>query len=123
MKTNIELAREAGGTAYTNRHVDGSAFAFGPEALDRFAAAVEARMMERLLGGAGEPARIEQELYGDEFRYYTSDQTAAAVLREREECAITAWNALMAIAKRLKINPSELRGFEAVSAIRNRGTK
>ena len=29
MKTNIELAREAGGTAYTNRHIDGSAFAFG----------------------------------------------------------------------------------------------
>ena len=47
--TNLELAREAGGTAYTNRHVDGSAVAFGPGALDRYTALVEARLMAKLV--------------------------------------------------------------------------
>lgn len=34
----IRMAREAGGTAYTNRHFPGeTAMAFGPQALERFA--------------------------------------------------------------------------------------
>jgi hypothetical protein len=35
-------ARKAGASAYTNRFVAGSAFSFGPEALERFVRAVEA---------------------------------------------------------------------------------
>ena len=78
MKTNIELAREAG----EQLTIFAAKF---PEMFHRYTVAVEARLMAKLLEGAGEPARIEQELYGDEFRYYTPNQIAAAVLREREE--------------------------------------
>jgi hypothetical protein len=114
--TNADLARKAGGTAYTNRHVEGSAFAFGPEALDRYTALVEARLVAKLLEGAGEKpvartmryigndsyakehgncARTYDELpdgtYKDTWEkineLYTRDQIAAAVLRERQECA------------------------------------
>lgn len=39
----IRIAREAGGTAYTNRHCPGeTAMAFGPQALERFAKLVAA---------------------------------------------------------------------------------
>lgn len=39
----IRMAREAGGTAYTNRHCPGeTAMAFGPQALERFAQLVAA---------------------------------------------------------------------------------
>jgi len=34
-------ARQAGATAYTNRFVTGSAFSFGPEALEKFVRAIE----------------------------------------------------------------------------------
>jgi len=42
----LELAKQAGGTAYTNRHYDGTAMAFGPDALERFAALVAAKERE-----------------------------------------------------------------------------
>ena len=39
----IRMAREAGGTAYVNRHYPGeTAMAFGPQALERFAQLIEA---------------------------------------------------------------------------------
>ena len=62
--TVIRLAREAGGTPYTNRHVDGSAFAFSSEKLDAFAALVEA-----------EALKSQQQAIN------------AAVMAEREACA------------------------------------
>ncbi len=42
----IELAKQASGTAYTNRHYDGTAMAFGPDALERFANLVAAKERE-----------------------------------------------------------------------------
>lgn len=42
----IKAAKEAGGTTYTNRHHDGTACAFGPEALERFYAIVRAEALE-----------------------------------------------------------------------------
>lgn len=43
----IDAAREAGGTTYTNRHHDGTACAFGPEALERFYAIAYRQGLER----------------------------------------------------------------------------
>lgn len=43
----IKAAKAAGGTTYTNRHHDGTACAFGPEALERFYAIAFAAGMER----------------------------------------------------------------------------
>lgn len=43
----IKAAKEAGGTTYTNRHHDGTACAFGPEALERFWAIAFKAGMER----------------------------------------------------------------------------
>lgn len=43
----IKAAKEAGGTTYTNRHHDGTACAFGPEALARFYAIAYRQGMER----------------------------------------------------------------------------
>jgi len=42
----IEIAKQASGTAYTNRHYDGTAMAFGPDALERFANLVAAKERE-----------------------------------------------------------------------------
>jgi hypothetical protein len=42
----IEAARSAGGTTYTNRHHNGTACAFGPEALARFYAIARAEALE-----------------------------------------------------------------------------
>lgn len=43
----IRMAREAGGTAYTNRHCPGeTAMAFGPQALERFAKLIAAAERE-----------------------------------------------------------------------------
>ena len=125
MKTNIELALEAGICQYERfDSVDGG------NQLDRYTALVEARMMERLLEGAGEPyatlhhddgyfttKQREHDLrYGGPIRtdVYTSNQIAAAVLRERERVA--------------KLFETELSGREFFSEgiaeiVRNRGTK
>ena len=68
MKSNLELALEAG--------VISCGHSTDPEgivAIDSLVALVEARLIAKLL-----------ELYGDEFQYYTPNQIAAAVLRERE---------------------------------------
>lgn len=42
----IAAARAAGGTTYTNRHHNGTACAFGPEALARFYAIARAEALE-----------------------------------------------------------------------------
>ena len=43
MSNIIELARQAGGTPYTNRHYHGeTAMAFGPVALERFVSLIRA---------------------------------------------------------------------------------
>lgn len=46
MKTAEELAREAGGTPYTNRYVAGSAFAFTADKLERLIALARVEGME-----------------------------------------------------------------------------
>lgn len=43
----IKAAKAAGGTTYTNRHHDGTACAFGPDALERFYAIAYRAGMER----------------------------------------------------------------------------
>lgn len=54
----IKAAKEAGGTTYTNRHHDGTACAFGPEALKAFWDAACRAGMER----AAEIAEAEQDI-------------------------------------------------------------
>jgi len=85
MKTNIELAREC-------QLLDGLAVV--PSQVDRYTALVEARLMAKLLEGTGELVEYVRIHDGHEYLftkacddYYTPDQVAAAVLREREECA------------------------------------
>ena len=107
MKTNIELAREC-------QLLDGLAVV--PSQVDRYTALVEARLMAKLLEGAGEPVAWAlwwdetPEYFADDYisKYrevveeeflptvvgnprvvglHTPDQIAAAVLRERTECA------------------------------------
>lgn len=74
----IKAAKEAGGTTYTNRHHDGTACAFGPEALERFyaiayragleAAADEAIDIVARHGGSVEiEAAIREKLHPDHF--------------------------------------------------------
>ena len=140
MKTNIELAREAGiiPAGYEEIASEG-----GMPNLDRYTAAVEARLMAKLLEGAvekpvartmryigndayakehGNCARTYDELpdgtYKDTWEkineLYTRDQIAAAVLREREECAKVADPVGWA---------HESIKREIAYAIRNRGTK
>lgn len=67
----IAIAKEAGGTAYTNRFVEGTAFAFGPEALERFASLVAARTV----------ANIDPKSFMSWQEGYE-----AGVMAEREEC-------------------------------------
>lgn len=55
----LRMAREAGGMPYRNRFVDGTAFAFGPEALERFAALVRADEREKCA------QMCEDTFYGD----------------------------------------------------------
>jgi hypothetical protein len=95
MKTNIELAREAG--LQLNVFVEKYPVIAGQ--FDRYTALVEARLMAKLLEGAGEPVAkfladcadgSLVQLYEDLKQgtlLFTPDQIAAAVLREREECA------------------------------------
>lgn len=86
MKTNIELAREAGVHQYERfDSVDGG------NQLDCYTALVEARLMAKLLEGTGELVEYVRIHDGHEYLftkacddYYTPDQIAAAVLRERE---------------------------------------
>ena len=149
MKTNIELAREAGiiPAGYEEIASEG-----GMPNLDRYTAAVEARLMERLLECAvekpvartmryigndayskehGNCARTYDELpdgtYKDTWEkineLYTRDQIAAAVLREREECAKVCMQLETAIdgGGNAYYRPADAR--QCVAAIRNRGTK
>ena len=104
MKTNIELAREAG--------LNDFGVAWQQSALDRYTALVEARLIAKLLEGAGEPVNRDDTVHG--VNYYTSDQIAAAVLREREECATFI---------ETQRNDVPATGIEFAAAIRNRGTK
>lgn len=78
----IADAKEAGGTAYTNRFVEGTAFAFGPEALKRFVNLVEARATDK----ANARANASWTLMCEKM-----------VAIEREACAQVAfsWNTAM----------------------------
>lgn len=95
MKTNIELAREAGFAMENSAAI---------QAAENLVALVESRYRERLLAGAGEPFRYWVDIGGtfttlagaEEWAedigtpvitLYTADTLAAAVLRERTECA------------------------------------
>jgi len=139
MKTNIELAREAGIHQYERfDSVDGG------NQLDRYTAAVEARLMAKLLEGAGEPvawahftddgnirmwvkssrASIEAAIGKAPDGLYTADQKAADVLREREECAKECDVRAGSIAHRAGYSEGLAVGYKnAAAAIRNRGTK
>ena len=76
----IKLARENG------LYEDNLLFVLRHDELTLFANAIEAKYRERLLSGAVEP-RMFVSYEGVQTAYYTADQLAAAVLREREECA------------------------------------
>ena len=73
----IKAAKEAGGTTYTNRHHDGTACAFGPEALERFWAIAYAAGMER----AAEIAEAEQ----DRTEEARADAKFRAALKDGDE--------------------------------------
>ena len=118
-KTNIKLAREAG--------LNDFGVAWQQPALDRYTALVEARLMAKLLEGAGEPVAwlnpygglvhqcrtgLEKETFT--IPLHTPEQISAAVLREREECAKVADPVGWA---------HESIKREIAYAIRNRGTK
>lgn len=77
----IRMAREAGGTVYTNRHVDGSAVAFGPESLARFAALVAAAEREACAKVCEERMAYWQR---DDNRR-DEDEHCAAAIRARGE--------------------------------------
>lgn len=87
----LVLAQEAGYSA----NVPTVRLAFSGFDLYRFAALIEAKLIERLLAGAVEPVAWQatggsiwgHKSSGDDRALYSKDQLAAAVLREREECA------------------------------------
>ena len=100
----IALAREAGGTASNINW-----WIFRTSDLERFTAAIEAKVKADLLAGAGEP-RGYQWLDSGHFckslktvawtpadwnALYTADQVAAAVLREREKSEVSKSRALL----------------------------
>lgn len=71
-----QAAKEAGGTTYTNRHHDGAACAFGPEALERFYAIAFRQGMERA-------AEIcEATIVGDEYATAIINSYADAIRAE-----------------------------------------
>lgn len=85
MKTVTELAREAGWTSYDSLD----------ERLQRFHNLAIAQYRESLLAGSGEAKELwEFRTKKTPFRYYTADQIAAAVLREREACTVAAIDAI-----------------------------
>lgn len=55
----IKAAKAAGGTTYTNRHHDGTACAFGPDALERFYAIAYRAGLERAAEICDSEATIE----------------------------------------------------------------
>lgn len=139
MKTNIELALEAG-VISCGHSVDQEEIA----AVDSLVASVEARLMGRLLEGVGEPvawahftddgnirmwakssrASIEAAIGKAPDGLYTADQKAADVLREREECAKECDVRAGSIARRAGYSEGLATGYKnAAAAIRNRGTK
>ena len=79
-KTNIELAREAGINEWWDSGNEQHEVL--TQCIDRYTTLVEARLMAKLLEGAGESVNRDDTVHG--VNYYTSDQIAAAVLRERE---------------------------------------
>jgi hypothetical protein len=149
MKTNIELAREAG----EQLTIFAAKF---PEMFDRYTAAVEARMMAKLLEGAGEPVawlytlRYGQEIvntrvsdyqlnypfgvcgadylpknhegvsYVKQTPLHTPDKIAAAVLH-REQENLKSYLKLAEVNKQQAAIIRDLR--EEITAWRNRGTK
>ena len=73
----IKAAKEAGGTTYTNRHHDGTACAFGPEALACFyAIAYRAGLEDAAKVCETEWSNVAEKMYGDE---------CAAAIRELKE--------------------------------------
>lgn len=105
--TNIELAREAGINEWWDSGNEQREVLM--QCIDRYTALVEARLMAKLLEGAGEPLNRDDTVHG--VNYYTSDQIAAAVMREREECAKVCEAHYNHEAK------------DCAEEIRNRGTK
>jgi hypothetical protein len=79
----IRLAREAGGTAYTNRHYEETAFAFGPEALKRFAKLVAAAERKYMIYASPhiwstEAVKQERERLASEIEKMPFGDTAAS---------------------------------------------
>lgn len=83
-RTDIErLAREAGATPYTNRFVEGSAFAFAAPKLDAFVALVEDAYRNSLVNGIKTVAPDKSSLFTYERLIEFGAACAAA---KQEEC-------------------------------------
>lgn len=82
----IEAARSAGGTTYTNRHHNGTACAFGPEALARFYAIARAEALE----DAAKAAEAQQDLAEQE----KADKRFKAAMKDLEAGKATERNAV-----------------------------
>lgn len=131
MKTNIELAREAG-MAFEEHYSTHPTIAktISSAQLDRYTELVEARLLAKLLEGTGEPIKcigVDEK----DVDVYTTDQIAATVLRERrehkpncKECG--EWREMLAqtayTARAINEGKAIVRRL-AEDAIRNRGTK
>ena len=73
-----ELARQAGGSGYTNRHYkDKTAFAFGPDALELFVKLIQEQERERCAAICTAWIKAHAEATG-ECSYATCDMCAVA---------------------------------------------
>lgn len=127
----MELAREVGFVYYGEDcgeyNIPAPAFR---TRLTLLANSIEAKLMERLLAGAGEPVAnltLQQGrvalaaviLNDGVYDLYTDAQVAAAVLREREKCA-----KVCVPMPGFKYSPNYLGGItQCAEAIRARGNK
>ena len=93
----IKAAKAAGGTTYTNRHHDGTACAFGPEALERFyAIAYRAGLEDAAKVAEGQQDIAEQEKADKRFKDAIKEgDERNAVDRGEHWMCVTTCNAVL----------------------------